>query len=150
MVRLADTIYKRYRTASEESELGIAWVLALMAAYNPVTKYIYDNEAERKRSRFAESVIASETPQEEVDRSLRVWVAQNKQLAEDVTFDAMVQAYADDGVENVEWVTHPDDRRCSKCKAMHGKIYPIDKIPAKPHIHCRCWVEEVAPNNDPD
>lgn len=140
MVRLADTIYKRYRTASEESELGIAWVLALMAAYNPVTKYIYDNEAERKRSRFAESVIASETPQEDVDRSLRVWVAQNKQLAEDVTFDAMVQAYTDDGVENVEWVTHPDDRRCAECKSRHGNVYPIGEIPPKPHMRCRCYV----------
>lgn len=141
MVRLADTVYKKYREDQDtEENLGIAWVLAAMAAYNPVTKYIYDNEVERKRSRFAESVIASETPREDIDRGLRLWVAQNKQLADDITFDAIVQAYEDDGVEKVAWVTHEDDRRCAECKARHGRIYPIDGIPPKPHPRCRCYV----------
>lgn len=144
MTRLADTVYKKYREDEEtEDSLGAVWVLALMAAYNPVTKYIYDNEVERKRSRFAESVIASESPKEEVDRALRLWVAQNKQLADDVTFDAIVQAYEDDGVTEVKWVTHPDDRRCATCRERHGKIYPIDDIPPKPHINCRCYVRRV-------
>ena len=141
--RLADTLYKRYRSDPENQELGIAWVMALMAAYNPVTKYIYDNEAERKRSRFAESLIASDTPAEEVDRSLRLWVAQNKQFAEDVTFNAIIQAYEDDGVAEVEWVTHPDDRRCAECRSRHGKIYPIADVPPKPHLRCRCYVRRV-------
>lgn len=144
MTRLADTIYKRYRESdTPESGVGVAWVLALMAAYNPVTKYIYDNEVERKRSRFAESVISSETPREEIDRSLRLWIAQNKQLADDITFDAIVQAYEDDGVTEVRWVTHPDDRRCATCRERHGNIYPIDNIPPKPHINCRCYVRRV-------
>ena len=141
--RLADTLYKRYRTDPKNSELGVAWVLALMAAYNPVTKYIYDNEAERKRSRFAESLVASDTPAEEVDRSLRLWVAQNKQFAEDVTFNAIIQAFEDDGVAEVEWVTHPDDRRCVECRSRHGRIYPIGDVPPKPHMRCRCYVRRV-------
>lgn len=140
MTRLADTVYKRYRKNPGDSELGMVWVLALMAAYNPVTKYIYDNEAERKRARFAESLIAGETPAEDVERSLRLWVAQNKQLAEDVTFDALIQAYEDDGIEDVEWVTHKDDLRCAECKSRDGKIYPISEVPSKPHMRCRCYV----------
>ena len=67
----------------------------------------------------------------------------NAQFMDDVTFDAMIQAFRDNGTERVRWITAEDDRRCKQCAAMHGKIYPIDKIPPKPHIHCRCWVEEV-------
>lgn len=144
MVRLADTVYKKYREDQDtEENLGTVWVLAVMAAYNPVTKYIYDNEVERKRSRFAESVIASETPREDIDRGLRLWVAQNKQLADDITFDAIVQAYEDDGVTEVKWVTHHDDRRCAVCRSRHGRIYPIGDIPPKPHPRCRCYVTRV-------
>jgi len=31
-----------------------------------------------------------------------------------------------------------------ECKARHQKIYNIDNIPPKPHLHCRCYVEKVA------
>lgn len=146
MTRLADLVYEKYRKPEVEAEtqaLGAAWVLAALLMYNPVTKYVYENEVDRKRSRFAESLIASEQKPAEVDRSLRLWVSMNKQLADDITFDAMIQAYEDSGVQKVRWVTHPDDRRCKVCKARHGKIYPIDKIPAKPHMNCRCYVTEV-------
>ena len=144
IVRLAQTVYKKHRVTEAgepEPTLDNAWVLALLLAYNPVTKYVYENEVDRKRARFAESLIASDTPAEEIDRSLRLWVRMNKQLADDVTFDTMVKAYADSGVEKVRWVTHVDDRRCKECKGRHGKIYPIGKIPPKPHRNCRCYVE---------
>lgn len=148
MTRLADTVYKKYHRpqeaeSEESSGLGVAWVLALLASYNPVTKYVYDNEVDRKRARFAEGVIASDTKMEEIDLALRVWVGMNKQLADDVTFDAMVQAYADSGVKKVKWVTHPDDRRCKRCAALHGKIFPIKSVPSKPHINCRCYVTKA-------
>lgn len=135
-----------YDSTSEKNtmagESALAFVLALMLAYNPVTKYIYKNEIERKRSRFAEGVISSDTPREEVDRAKRLLIATNKQFADDATFGAIVQAYADDGIKKVRWVTAADDRRCPECKARHGKVYDIDKIPPKPHLHCRCYVEK--------
>jgi hypothetical protein len=144
ITRLAQTVYKKHRVTEAgepEPTLDNAWVLALLLAYNPVTKYVYENEVDRKRARFAESLIASDTPVEEVEPALRLWVRMNKQLADDVTFDTMVKAYADSGVEKVRWVTHEDDRRCKECKSRHGKIYPIAKIPPKPHRNCRCYVE---------
>lgn len=145
--RLAKAVYGSYRrNASDEEKEGFdaaSFVLAFILSYNPVTKYVYENEIDRKRARFAEGVIASESPAEELALARRLLVAMNAQFLDDITFNSLVEAYSDNGTEKVRWVTHPDDRRCKTCRAMHGKIYPIDNIPAKPHIHCRCWVEEV-------
>jgi SPP1 gp7 family putative phage head morphogenesis protein len=142
--RLADTVYRRNRRAEESTGFDpAAWVLLLVLAYNPVTKYIFENEIERKRARFAESVIASDTPAEEIALAKRLLAGTNAQFMDDLTFETMIQAFKDNGTKRVRWVTSPDDRRCKRCASLHGKIYPIEDIPTKPHIHCRCWVEEV-------
>ena len=142
--RLADTVYRKYRRTEKPSEFDpTAWILLLVLAYNPVTKYIFENEIERKRARFAEGVIASDTPAEEVALAKRLLAGMNAQFMDDVTHETLIQAYRDNGTRKVRWVTSPDDRRCRKCASMHNKIYPIADIPAKPHIHCRCWIEEV-------
>ena len=143
-IRLVKAVYDSY---SENNTISVAdataFVLALMLAYNPVTKYVFKNELERKRSRFAEGVIASETPIEEVELAKRLLVALNRQFEDDVTFDTVVKAYEDEGIEEVRWVTAVDDKRCTECKSRHGKIYPIHKIPPKPHRYCRCYVEKM-------
>ena len=142
--RLADTVYRKHRSDEEPKGFdATAWVLLLVLAYNPVTKYIFENEIERKRARFAEAVIASDTPLEEVALAKRLLAATNAQFLDDLTPETVIQAFRDNGTTRVRWVTSPDDRRCKHCAGMHGKIYPIDDIPTKPHIHCRCWVEEV-------
>ena len=144
VTRLVKAVYDSKREGGEISPAdALSLVLTLMLAYNPVTKYIYRNEMDRKRSRFAEGVIASDSPREEIALATRLMIATNKQFAEDATFEAVVQAYKDDGVENVRWVTAEDDRRCKECKSRHGKIYPINNIPAKPHRYCRCYIERV-------
>lgn len=144
--RLSETVYKKNRSGDEAAVAefnALAFVLALALAYNPTTKYIYENEVERKRSRFAEGVISSDTPTEEVALAKRLIAATNAQFMDDVTFDTLIQALKDSGVKRVRWVTAKDDRRCKICKSMDGKIFPIDKVPAKPHIRCRCYVERV-------
>ena len=143
VTRLVKTVYDSKREGGEISSAdALSLVLTLMLAYSPVTKYIYRNEMDRKRSRFAEGVIASDRPNEEVALAKRLMIATNKQFAEDATFAAIVQAYKDDGVEKVRWVTAEDDKRCVECKSRHGKIYPINNIPPKPHRYCRCYVEK--------
>lgn len=142
--RLVKSVYDSYSEEHEIAEADAnAFVLALMLAYNPVTKYIYKNELERKRARFAEGVIASDTPWEEVELAERLLVALNRQFEDDVTFDTVVKALEDDGVKEVRWITAVDDKRCKECKARHHKIYPIHNIPPKPHRFCRCYVERV-------
>lgn len=140
--RLAEAVYGSTSKSSKAFDAA-GFVLALLLAYNPVTKYVFENEIDRKRARFAESIIASETPMEELALAKRLLASMNAQFMDDLTFEAMIQAYKDDGVEKVRWFTAIDDRRCKTCRERHGKIYPISKIPPKPHIHCRCWVEEV-------
>ena len=143
VTRLVKIVYDSKREGGEIStEDALNLVLTLMLAYNPVTKYVYRNEIDRKRSRFVEGVIASDTPREEVALAERLLISMNKQFAEDATFEAAVQAYIDDGVERVRWVTAEDDRRCQECKSRHGKIYPINSIPPKPHRYCRCYIEK--------
>ena len=143
-IRLVKAVYDSY---SEDHTISItdatAFVLALMLAYNPVTKYVYKNELERKRSRFAEGVIASDSPIEEVELAKRLLVALNRQFEDDVTFDTVVKAFEDDGVKEVKWITAEDDKRCKECKSRHGKIYPIHGIPPKPHRYCRCYLEKI-------
>lgn len=141
--RLASAVYKDYNSEKGSTFDAAAFVLLMLMAYNPVTKYVFKNELDRKRSRFAESLIASETPVEDMALAKRLVAAMNAQFMDDITFEVMVKAFEDKGVERVRWFTHPDDKRCKTCKDRHGKIYPIHKIPSKPHIHCRCWVEEV-------
>ena len=142
--RLVKSVYGSYRKSANDTEFDpVSFVLVLLLAYNPVTKYVFKNEIERKRSRFAEGVIASNTPRAEVDLAKRLLAGITAQFMDDATFESMVQAYRDNGTEEVRWITAEDDRRCKQCASMHNKIYPINKIPPKPHIHCRCWVEEV-------
>lgn len=148
-VRLVESVYGTYHR-SEPTEGAfdpVSFVLALVLAYNPVTKYVFKNEIARKRARFAESMLASNTPAEEIARAKRLLAATNAQFMDDVTFDTLIQAYRDNDTEKVQWVTAVDDRRCKQCAALHGKIFPIDKVPPKPHIHCRCWVREVRNTN---
>lgn len=139
MARLSRAVYERY--GDREDFDGTAFVLALMLAYDPVTKYVYENEVDRKRARFVEGVLGSPSPLEEIKLAERLWVSMNKVFADEVTFQTMIQAYRDMGVKKVRWVTSEDERRCATCGAMHGKIYSIDKVPPKPHRNCRCWVE---------
>jgi len=139
MARLSRVVYERY--GDREDFDGTAFVLALMSAYDPVTKYVYENEVDRKRARFVEGVLGSPSPLEEIKLAERLWVSMNKVFADEVTFQTMIQAFKDSGVKTVRWVTSEDERRCATCGAMHGKIYSIDKVPPKPHRNCRCWVE---------
>ena len=145
--RLVKSVYGDYRDAEDEKFDPTAFVVALLLAYNPVTKYVFENEIERKRSRFAEGVIASDTPLDEIALAERLLLGITSQFMDDATHESIIQAYKDDGVKEVRWVTAEDDKRCKECKSRHGKIYRIDKIPSKPHIHCRCFVERVRWND---
>lgn len=70
---------------------------------------------------------------------------------------ASIEAFAEDGIEYVEWLTAFDDRTCDEtngpeielpdgsvvygCEAMNGKIFKIDEVPAIPvHPACRCTI----------
>ena len=41
-------------------EINGLWLFEILQAFDPVTKYVYVNEVERKRARLFESLVASE------------------------------------------------------------------------------------------
>ena len=116
-----------------------AWLQEIFENYNEVTKYVYANEIERKRSYLYEALMSSDTPTNEIDKALRLWSFMVGQMAVDVTDEATLTAYRLSGVAFVKWVSENDSRRCEHCKDMDGEIFPIDEIPPKPHPNCRCF-----------
>lgn len=125
------------------------WLDVIQSEYNPVTKYVYVTEAERKRARFFESLVAdAESKQRrEMENDYRVaenaWIRQTRQAMIDIEDRAAIAAYKDAGVRKVRWISQHDDKVCKECGRLDGLIFPIDAIPDKPHYNCRCTIEPV-------
>lgn len=120
------------------------WLDTILGGYDPVTGYVFDHECERKRARLAESLVAAlavgKNGSKEIDTALRLWSGMVTQYAIEITDAARKAAMEAEGVDKVMWQTRQDERRCAACKARHGKVYPLDKVPPKPHIGCRCYL----------
>lgn len=146
-LEIAQKTYQEINPKSEK-KLDLAWLLTILLRYDPVTKYVYDHEVDRKRARFAESLIASKTKSKEFLTALNLWWKQTSQYGITVADTAVIQAYTDLGVKKVMWNTAKDDKVCKICKSRNKKIYPIDRIPDKPHYGCRCWFTPVEVKKD--
>ena len=109
---------------------------------DPVTKYIFKTETDRKRARTFEAVAVTRNAKE-VDDALKVFHKQVKQFADEVTDEFTLRGYEDAGVEKVKWKTEEDSRVCRICGERNNEIYPIGEIPPKPHIGCRCYLLPV-------
>lgn len=118
----------------------------VLGEYNPVTNYLYYPEAERKRSRLAEALITAVVVNSRADyhKELRrfadLWYTQTKQYGEKMVDKTRIDTFKKNGIKRVKWETKEDEKVCKECNERDGKIYPIDKIPDKPHYNCRCWV----------
>lgn len=125
------------------------WLDGIQSEYNPVTKYVYVTEAERKRARFFESLVAdAESKQRrEMENDYRAaenaWIRQTRQAMIDIEDRAAIAAYKDAGVRKVRWISQHDDKVCKECGRLDGLIFPIDAVPDKPHYNCRCTIEPV-------
>ena len=122
------------------------YVDEVLGEYNPVTNYLYYPEAERKRSRLAEALITAVIVNSRADyhKQLRkfadLWHTQTKQYGEKMVDKTRIDTFKKNGIKRVKWVTKEDEKVCKECNERDGKIYPIDKIPDKPHYNCRCWI----------
>lgn len=139
---IARRYYKKARGRDDEDIIDYMWIDKFLRSYDPITKYVFANEVDRKRARTFEAIVATESTKD-VDTSLRLWSGQVRQWADEVTDKATIQGFKDAGVKYVKWNTEKDDRRCHICYEREGRIYPIDDIPDKPHINCRCWLTAV-------
>lgn len=136
---------ERYQEAEPHGEEppDLAWLLALLAAYNAVTKYQYTNEVERKRQYTTEGINSSTAKVTEFRRGLHWWADLTSSYADIVTDESTLKAYRDAGVRRVRWVTAGDEKVCETCRERNGKVYSINSIPPKPHRRCRCVYEPV-------
>lgn len=125
------------------------WVRQSLKRYNPITKYLFFAEAERKRLRETEAIVTMvefhdhEGLNQSVRSGANAWWKQAAQGMIDTVDDAVVTEYKKSGVKEVMWVSEHDNKTCDECLDMDGNIYPIDNIPEKPHYNCRCTVEPV-------
>ena len=119
-------------------KLSTEWLLALLLGYDYVTRYVYKHEVERKRARLAESLIATHSKIDNFKTAKNLWWKQTSQYAISISDEAQLQGYRDVGVEYVKWNTVIDGKECKTCRERNGQIYPIDKVPPKPHYNCRC------------
>ena len=127
-----------------ENRINEAWVSALLGAYNFVSGYLYESEAERKRLRLAEQMMTAREYlnrtlyHDSVRRAANLWWTQASHYMLEAVDNATLDGYKDSGVDEVEWHTNIDGRECKVCRERNGKIYNIDRVPPKPHRNCRC------------
>jgi SPP1 gp7 family putative phage head morphogenesis protein len=125
------------------------WLIGLLGAYNFVSGYLYESEAERKRLRLAEQMMTAKEYlnrtlyNDSVRRSANLWWTQTAHYMLDAVDQATLDGYRDSGVERVMWNAEIDGRECRICRERDGKTYAIDKIPPKPHRNCRCYLTPV-------
>lgn len=161
IIKVLTTLYKELAADNKKAFLDLAilayqdaqphgkkepdnsWILALLDSYDPVYLVVYTHEVERKRDRMIEGVIASSSKTVEFRRGLSLWSRFTVHELDRVTDEATLKAFRDAGVKKVRWRTEDDDKVCETCGPRDGKVYDIDKVPAKPHINCRCWLESV-------
>lgn len=136
---------ERYQEAEPHGEEppDLAWLLALLAAYNAVTKYQYTNEVDRKRQYTAEGINSSTAKVTEFRRGLHWWADLTSSYADIVTDESTLKAFRDAGVRRVRWVAAGDEKVCETCRERNGNVYSINSIPPKPHRKCRCIWEAI-------
>ena len=132
-----------YADALAQESVTNDWVLDMLEDYDPVTLYRFVTEAERKRQRLIEAILATNKKNAEIDRALKLWTRQIAHYAERSVIDGTVDGYKAAGVKRVMWVAVGDEKTCQECQHLDKQVFDIDKIPNRPHYHCRCLLLPV-------
>ena len=143
LLMIAKKVYKEvadyFELECDVNFITELWVLLILEDYDPITKYVYVHEVDRKRARLVEAMIASKDKAKEVDNGLKAWSKQAKQYADNVADKAIEDLFENNNVERVMWVTERDSKVCNDCDELDGSVYPLDSVPSKPHYGCRCY-----------
>lgn len=126
-----------------EDIITLAWIDEVLREYDPITKYVYVHEVDRKRARLIEAMIASDDKAKEVETATRIWSKQATQYADNIALKSAEKVYKDSGVKEVIWHTEQDSRVCNICRDRDGVRYTLEKVPVRPHYRCRCWLSAV-------
>ena len=116
------------------------WIDEFFSQYNPVTRYVFLNELDRKKSYLFESVVASPQAKHQsyakAERLLKNQVTQGGIDLEDAIAMSVFKTL---GVTKVRWVAESDHKTCGACQELDGQIFPIGEAPEKQHHNCRCY-----------
>ena len=137
---------KRKPDEDELDELLDMEMAGLLRAPNPVVKYAYEPEVLRKRDRCGEAVAAvpdSSAKQDELDKHLKYFEKMASWFVDFSADDANLKAIEEAGGQYVVWNTQNDSKVCEDCKALNGLVFPIHRVPDKPHPGCRCYLTMV-------
>ena len=135
-----------------KERINAIWVMGLLGAYNFVSGYLYESEAERKRLRLAEQMMTAREYQnrtlynDSIRRSANLWWTQAAHYMLEAVDQATHDGYEDSGVTHVKWHTEIDGRECKVCRERNGRVYGINDVPPKPHRNCRCYLSPVPKN----
>ena len=142
-VRLANRVYRDALRDGVLRDLDEEWVDAILNGYDPVSKYVFSHEYDRRRARLIESILASNDRAREIDAALRGMSFMCRVYADRITDEAVMRAYTDEGENYVRWVAERDGKTCPVCRKRDGRIYEIHAVPADPHPNCRCRRERA-------
>lgn len=125
------------------------YVDEILNQYNEITGYLYYPEADRKRARLSEALIVAlmlldrSKYHDNLRKFANLWHTQTVQYEITITDETRVDIFDRNGIKKVKWNAEHDEKTCKVCRERDGHIYPIDKVPAKPHYNCRCWLTPV-------
>lgn len=142
-LQMANKVYKDNVRRRELRTLDEQWLDEILNGYDPVSKYVFSSEMDRKCARLIEAIMASSTKPQEVDAAMRSLSLMCHTYAVRVTDEAVLQALLDDDEDLVRWIAEKDGKTCPTCLGRDGRIYEIEELPSKPHINCRCRFERV-------
>lgn len=125
-------------------DLDVAWIEDFFDEYNPVTKYVFSNEIDRKKSRLFEALVASAKERHQSYKTAEnLLIRQIKQYSIDLEDKVAKTVYKDLGVEKVEWCAEIDHKTCDVCSELDGQIFELNNAPYKQHYNCRCYLIPV-------
>ena len=125
-------------------DLDEAWVEKFFDEYNPVTKYVFSNEIERKKSRLFESLVASTVERHQSYKTAEnLIIKQVKQYAIELEDAISKVVYEDTGVTMLQWVSEDDYKTCGTCRELDGQIFKLKDVPPKQHYNCRCYTVPI-------
>jgi SPP1 gp7 family putative phage head morphogenesis protein len=125
-------------------DLDESWIEEFFEEYNPVTKYVFNNEIGRKESRLFEALVASkEDKLQSYKASERLLANQIKQYTIELEDAVLLMAYEDAGVRKVRWIAEDDSKTCSDCNELDDQVFDLDDVPPKQHLNCRCYLIPV-------
>ena len=128
-------------------------VNSYLKGYDPTTQYVYIKEVDRKRMRLNEAILTANEYQDvgklqkSVKKAADLWYTQSSQYGLALMMLSIHQAYEEEGVTLVRWITQEDEKVCPECFEKDGQIFDEDVARPPLHYNCRCIVIPENPEN---